>query len=491
MAAMGGVGMERPMAGNRGGMRSGSRLWWLGVALACWIVSPAWARGLPELTELVDDLKPVVVNIHTSKKVRGGKQAVLQNNPFKNSPFENFFQPFVDRLPQGEMQTRNLGSGVIIDADGFILTNNHVIEEADEIKVRLADEREFIAKVIGNDPKTDLALIQIPVKQKLPVAKLGDSDAIKVGAWVVAIGNPFGLDATVTAGIISAKGRAIGNGPYEDFLQTDAAINPGNSGGPLFDLDGRVIGINTAIFTRSGGYMGIGFAIPVNLAKNVVAQLKGTGRVTRGWLGVGIQGVTPELTSALGLDAAKGALVSQVTKSGPAQDAGIKAGDVILKFNGQEIHKMRDLPSLVAMTPVGSKVPVVILRDGKEQTVPVKVEEMPKDEAGSTTTTSRSEGVAKVDPFGVRVQALGEGQRRQTRVGDDIKGVFVAQVEPDGPAARAGLRLGDVILDVNRVPVETPREYEQAVEKIGQNRNVLLRVSRDGGVLFVAINLEK
>ncbi|MBF0190823.1 MAG: DegQ family serine endoprotease [Magnetococcales bacterium] len=492
MAAMGGgMRVQASMVGNRGVARVGSRFWWLGVALvAFWMVSPASARGLPELTGLVDELKPVVVNIHTSKKARAGKMAGLPHNPFKNSPFENFFQPFVDRLPQGEMQTRNLGSGVIIDAEGFILTNNHVIEEADEIKVRLADEREFIAKVIGSDPKTDLALIQIAVKQKLPAAKLGDSDAIKVGAWVVAIGNPFGLDATVTAGIISAKGRAIGNGPYEDFLQTDAAINPGNSGGPLFDLEGHVIGINTAIFSRSGGYMGIGFAIPINMAKNVVAQLKGAGRVTRGWLGVGIQGITPELTAALGLEAAKGALVSQVTKNGPAQDAGIKAGDVILKFNGQEIHKMRDLPSLVAMTPVGSKVAVVLLRDGKEQTIQVKVEEMPRDESDGTAA-ARSDAVAKADPFGVRVQALGELQRRQGRVGDEVKGVFVAQVDPDGPAARAGLRAGDVILDVNRMAVETPREYEQAVEKIGQNRNVLMRVARDGGVLFVAINLER
>ncbi|MBF0212517.1 MAG: DegQ family serine endoprotease [Magnetococcales bacterium] len=457
--------------------------------MICLIAASGQARGLPELTGLVDELKPMVVNIHTSKKARTGTTSSLPHNPFKNSPFEDFFQPFVDRLPQGEMQTRNLGSGVIIDGDGSILTNHHVIEGADEIKVRLADEREFIAKVIGGDPKTDLALIQIPVKQKLAVAKLGDSDALKVGAWVVAIGNPFGLEATVTAGIISAKGRAIGSGPYEDFLQTDAAINPGNSGGPLFDLDGNVIGINTAIFSRSGGYMGIGFAIPINMAKNVMAQLKGTGRVTRGWLGVGIQVVTQELIPALGLDAAKGALVSQVTRNGPAQEAGIKAGDVILKYNGHEIHKMRDLPALVALTPVGSQVPVLILRDGKEQTLQVKVDEMPRDEANGQSRGADSP--TKADALGIKVQAVGSGQRRPGRADEDQKGVVVVHVEPDGPAGRAGLHVGDVILDVNRIAVNDPKAYEQALEKLGQTRNVLLRVARDHGVLFVAVNLDR
>ncbi|WP_420904790.1 DegQ family serine endoprotease [Candidatus Magnetaquiglobus chichijimensis] len=463
--------------------------WMVGVAFLLVGIASATARDLPDLTALVENLKPVVVNIQTSKKARGGKQA-MPNNPFKNSPFEHFFQPFMDRMPQGEMQTQNLGSGVIIDADGFILTNNHVVEEADEIKVRLVDEREFVAKVIGSDPKSDLALIQIPVKQKLQAAKLGDSDAIKVGAWVVAIGNPFGLEATVTSGIISAKGRAIGNGPYEDFLQTDAAINPGNSGGPLFDLDGNVIGINTAIFSRSGGYMGIGFAIPVNMAKNVVTQLKSSGKVTRGWIGVGIQMVTQELASALGLETARGALVSQVVKSGPAQEAGIKAGDVILKFNGQEIHKMRDLPTIVAATAVGNKVPVAILRDGKEQTVQIKVRELPKEE--SSAAASKGDADAdKTDPLGIKVKALGDNQRRQGRLGDDIKGVVVAKIDPDGAGAKAGLRAGDVIVDVNRQSVESPNDYEQAIDKLGKNRNVLLRVARDGGVLFIAVNLDR
>ncbi|MBF0340533.1 MAG: DegQ family serine endoprotease [Magnetococcales bacterium] len=461
--------------------------WWVAVLLCLGSVS-VHARGLPELTGLVEELRPVVVNIHTSKKARASKSGT-QHNPFKNSPFEQFFQPFMDRLPQGEMQTHNLGSGVIIDPDGYILTNNHVIEEADEIKVRLADEREFVAKVIGTDVKSDLALIQVTVKQKLPAAKLGDSDAVKVGAWVLAIGNPFGLEATVTAGIISAKGRAIGNGPYEDFLQTDAAINPGNSGGPLFDMDGNVIGINTAIFSRSGGYMGIGFAIPVNMAKSVVTQLKSSGKVTRGWIGVGIQVVTQDLASALGQDAARGALVSQVVKSGPASEAGIKAGDVIMKFNGQEIHKMRDLPTLVAATAVGSKVPVVILRDGKEQTLKVKIEELPRDEEASAS--KRPETAAKTDPLGIRVQNPGDAQRRQSRLAEDIKGVIVVGVDPEGPGARAGLRVGDVIVDVNRVAVESVKEYNQEMNKIDKSRNILLRVAREGTVLFVAVTLER
>ncbi|MBF0614839.1 MAG: DegQ family serine endoprotease [Magnetococcales bacterium] len=465
--------------------------WWLGLTML-WLYSSsvAFARSLPDLTGLVEELKPVVVNIQTTKKGRAEHGTMPRNHPFKNNPFEEFFQPFLDRLPQAEKQTRNLGSGVIIDADGFILTNHHVIDGADEIKVRLTDEREFIAKVIGSDSKTDLALIQIPVKQKLNIARLGDSDALKVGAWVVAIGNPFGLEATVTAGIISAKGRSIGNGPYEDFLQTDAAINPGNSGGPLFDLDGHVIGINTAIFSRSGGYMGIGFAIPVNMAKGIVAQLKSSGQVKRGWLGIGIQLVTPELATALGLDAAKGALISQVHKNGPAADAGIKPGDVIIQFNGQEIHKMRGLPALVAMTPVGSKVPVVILRDGKERTLQVRIDEMPRDEA-SQASTPTAETASKTDPLGIKVASLNEEQRRKTRMGDDIRGVAVVQVDPDSPAGRSGLKNGDVIMDINRNPVENVRDYEQVMDKLGTTGNLLLRVARERGVLFIAINLEK
>ncbi|MBF0371355.1 MAG: DegQ family serine endoprotease [Magnetococcales bacterium] len=450
------------------------------------MAAPASARSVPELTELAENLKPVVVNIHTSKKILGG-QTRLQHNPFKNSPFEEFFKPFMDRMPQREFQTRNMGSGFIIDGDGFILTNHHVIEEADEIKVRLSNEQEFDASVIGSDPKTDLALIRIETDQKLPVARLGDSDAIKVGAWVVAIGNPFGLEATVTTGIISAKGRAIGNGPYDDFLQTDAAINPGNSGGPLFDLEGNVVGINTAIFSRSGGYMGIGFAIPVNMAKSVVSQLKDTGRVTRGWLGVSIQGVTAELARALGLDEPRGALIAQAVKDGPAKKAGLKAGDVILEFNGRRINKMRDLPAIVAATPVDQSVPVKILRNGDEETIRVKIAEMPREE----TVLARNDPSGSTDPLGVKVKGLTDPIRRQLGLGEEIKGVVVVGVETDGAAARAGIRKEDVIVDLNRKMIASIQDYEKAVASIGSAKTVLARVLREGDPLFLALNLEQ
>ena len=455
--------------------------WFLVLAIAI----PALARPVPELTGLVEDLKPVVVNIHTSKKVLGGN-AKLPNNPFKNSPFEEFFKPFMERLPQREFQTKNMGSGFIIDSEGFILTNHHVIEGADEIKVRLSDEQEFDAKVIGSDPKTDLALIRIDPGRKLPVARMGDSDAIKVGAWVVAIGNPFGLEATVTTGIISAKGRAIGKGPYDAFLQTDAAINPGNSGGPLFDLDGKVVGINTAIFSRSGGYMGIGFAIPVNMAKSIVDQLKETGRVTRGWLGVQIQVVTPELASALGLEVPKGALIAQVMKDGPAKVAGFQAGDVIMKFNGKDILKMRDLPATVASTPVGETVPVLVLRNGDEKTIQVKIAEMPQEES----LPPHNVPSGKSDPLGIKIHSLTNQMRRQLGVGEETKGVVVVEVETDGPAAAAGIHKGDVIVDLNRISVESVQDYEQVVEGIGDAKTILVRILRKGTPLFMALNLE-
>ncbi|MBF0310596.1 MAG: DegQ family serine endoprotease [Magnetococcales bacterium] len=446
------------------------------------IVPPGRAREMPDLTGLVEELQPVVVNIVTSKKVLGGLTDKLQN-PFHGSPFEDFFQPFLDRMPQKDQQSRNMGSGVIIDEEGYILTNHHVIEDADEIKVRLSNEKEYVAKVIGSDAKTDLALIRIETDQKLPKAKLGDSAAIKVGAWVIAVGNPFGLEATVTVGILSAKGRSIGNGPYDDFLQTDAAINPGNSGGPLFDLEGRVIGINTAIYSRSGGYMGIGFAIPINMAKSVVSQLKDSGRVTRGWLGVGIQTVTPELATALGLDEPKGALVSQVNQPGPAHDAGFKPGDVILKFNGKAIHKMKDLPATVASTLVGETVAVEILRDGAAKTLKVKVAEMPPEEATSTAKAAPG----KSDPLGMKVHTLSEMPKRPNGIGDEVKGVVVVGVDADGAAARAGIRKGDVIVDLNSRAVATVADYNKALESLGSGKTVLVRILRDNKPLFVAV----
>ncbi len=332
--------------------------------------------GFPQsFADLAEKVKPAVVNISTEKTVR------IPGSPFRHffgpdeSPFGDFFNRFFGDIPDRELKQQSLGSGFIIDKDGYIITNNHVVEGADEIKVKLADGREFKAKVIGRDSKTDLALIKISsVFKNLPTLSLGDSDKVRVGDWVLAIGNPFGLEHTVTQGIISASGRAIGAGPYDNFLQTDAPINPGNSGGPLVNLKGEVIGINTAIIA---GGQGIGFAIPSNMAKSVISQLKEKGRVTRGWIGVSIQSLTPEIAYVVGLKEPKGALVADVVPGGPADYAGIRRGDIIISFDGKTIKDISDLPKIVAQTDIGKMVEMKIIRQGKELTINIKVGEMP------------------------------------------------------------------------------------------------------------------
>lgn len=331
--------------------------------------------GFPQsFADLVEDVEPAVVNISTTKTVR------IPGSPFRHffgpeeGPFGDFFRRFFGDIPDRELKQQSLGSGFIIDKDGYIITNNHVVEDADEIKVKLADGREFDAKVIGRDPKTDLALIKISsIFKNLPTLSLGDSDAIRVGDWVLAIGNPFGLEHTVTQGIISASGRAIGAGPYDNFLQTDAPINPGNSGGPLINLKGEVIGINTAIVA---GGQGIGFAIPINVAKSIVDQLKEKGKVTRGWIGVSVQTITPEIARAFNLKEQNGALVADVVPGGPADKSGIKRGDIIISLNGKDVDEMSDLPKIVADTPIGKTVDVRIIRDGKEIILKITVGEM-------------------------------------------------------------------------------------------------------------------
>ncbi|HEX9146883.1 MAG TPA: Do family serine endopeptidase, partial [Candidatus Binatia bacterium] len=322
---------------------------------------------LPDFVVLAKKMKPIVVNVSTTQvsEAQGPQEF---GNPFgEDDPFNDFWRRFFGGpVPRGPQRQRSLGSGFIIDADGSILTNNHVVENAQKIVVKLADDQEYEAKVIGRDPKTDIAIIRINAKTNLTAASLGDSDRLEVGEWVVAIGNPFGLDSTVTSGIVSAKGRHIGQGPYDNFIQTDASINPGNSGGPLINLKGEVIGINTAIFSRSGTNIGIGFAIPINLVKELLPQLRGKGKVTRGYLGVLIQKVTPDIADSLGMDKGYGALVANVSKDGPAEKAGVKVGDVIVEFDGREIKDSGDLPIIVARTPVEKKVRMKVLRDKKE-----------------------------------------------------------------------------------------------------------------------------
>jgi serine protease Do len=393
-------------------------------------------------------------------------------------PFEQF-RRFFGQIPRDYKQ-HGLGSGVIVSPDGYILTNNHVVGGAEEIHVTLMDKREFTAKVIGKDAKTDLALIKIDSKDPLPVAELGDSDAADVGDWVVAIGNPFGFTLTTTAGIVSAKGRMLG-GNYDDFIQTDASINPGNSGGPLFNTAGQVIGINTAIYSRTGSNAGIGFAIPVNLAKHVMDQLKSHGRVVRGWLGVEIQEVTPDLAQSFGLAKPEGALVASVEKDGPAEKGGLERGDVVLKFDGRDVHDEHELPVLVADTAIGKKVQVEVVRNGKHETLGVTVGEL--KEAAVQTAKAEEPGTN----WGMQVGDITPEIASQFHLQQD-KGVVVRHVSPDTPAGDAGIQPGDLILEVDHDKVATVNDFlAKAKEAKSSGKSALLLVERGGTTIYMVI----
>ncbi|MEO5347156.1 MAG: DegQ family serine endoprotease [Magnetococcus sp. YQC-9] len=464
------------------------------LVMVGWIV-PVEATNLPDLVPLVKKLQPVVVNISTSQAVRPaarqGKVPRRMPQGQGESPLDELFRRFFEEGPDdnsSSMPSRSLGSGVIIDESGYILTNHHVIAEADEILVRLSDEREFTASVVGRDAKSDLALIRIKTDGKLPAATLGDSDLAEVGSWVVAIGNPFGLEASVTVGIISARGRSIGSGPYDNFLQTDAAINPGNSGGPLFNLQGEVVGINTAIFSRSGGNMGIGFAIPVNMAKSIVGQLRTAGKVTRGWLGVRIQTVTKELAEALGLEAQRGALVASVEPKSPAEAAGMRPGDVIVRFDGHEVGRMKELPTIVAETPVDKKVIMEVVRAGETRKVEVVIATMrddEDDEEDSEPGAKRKES----NVLGVVPQALSAEWRERLSLPAGINGVVVVGVESGAPADQAGVRAGDVILEINRKPVKGVAELRLLLDKVKPGQSLLVLVQRGSESQFLAVKI--
>ncbi len=420
-------------------------------------------NGPPDFVDLAKKLKPTVVNISTEKKAKAQKRMQRPNNsPFGNDPFQDFFDRFFeDQRPQNFAQ-RSLGSGFIISDDGYVLTNNHVVHGADEIKVKLDDGREFKCELKGADAKLDIALIKIMTKGDFQVAKLGDSDLIEVGEWVMAIGNPFGLAETVTAGIISAKGRVIGSGPYDDYLQTDASINPGNSGGPLFNSNGEVIGINTAIVA---GGQGIGFAIPVNMAKTVLPQLRDKGKVTRGWLGVSIQPVTKELAESFGLAGEKGALVSEVLPDSPAEKGGIKAGDVIVSFDGKDIKEMNDLPRIVAATPEGKKVLLILFREGKEETLSILVEKL-KD-------GSEDSSASDPDRLGLAVRQLTKELAASLKL-KESSGVVITEVRRDTPAHNAGLQRGDIVREINGKKIATVDDYEKALAE--RKKDELLRI---------------
>jgi serine protease Do len=440
------------------------------------------AGALPDFAALAERLSPSVVNISTTQEVQTFQRPFGPDDPFRDfwEPFERFFGPRGGGpLPQGPLRQRSLGSGFVLRSDGYIVTNNHVVENATEIVVRLSDGQESKAKVIGRDPKTDLALIKIEDHTDLTPAVLGNSDTLRVGEWVLAIGNPFGLDNTITAGIVSAKGRHIG-GPYDNFIQTDASINPGNSGGPLVNVRGEVVGINTAIFTRGGGNIGIGFAIPISLANEVLAELREKGKVTRGWLGVMIQRVTPEIAESLGLKTARGALVADVLEDGPAKSAGLKTGDVIVEYDGQPVKESAELPLMVARTPVGKTVTVLVIRNGKRQRISVTVGELPEAEAGV-------EAEAEPGDMGITVQTLTPEIAESLGAPIDLKGVVVTSVQPGSPAAEAGLEPRDIILEVNRAPVSGVAEYRKALRGVSKDKNVLLLVRRGDNTIFMAV----
>ena len=464
-------------------MKSGCLLQTMTLAAAglLMLAPAAGAKAMsPDFVELARKLKPAVVNIGTAKTVKPQMRPQRPfGNQFGNDPFQDFFDRFFpDMQPQQSYKKRSLGSGFIISAEGDILTNSHVVNGADEIKVKLNDGREFKAEVKGVDQKLDLALIRITTKEPLPFAVLGDSDQIEVGEWVMAIGNPFGLSETVTAGIVSAKGRVIGSGPYDDYIQTDASINPGNSGGPLFNTHGEVIGINTAIVA---GGQGIGFAIPVNMAKAIVPQLRDKGKVTRGWLGVAIQPVTPDLAQSFGLAGEKGALVSEVVTGSPAEKAGITTGDIILEFDGKTISEMNELPRIVATTQVGRKVPVRILHEGNQKELTIEVDRLKDGESGEQGTAADSLGLTVRELTGELAAKLGV---------KETHGVIVAELKPDGQAMEAGIARGDLIKEINGKKITTVADYEAAVSAHKKGTVIRFLLRRGDGSRFVAFKVE-
>jgi serine protease Do len=436
--------------------------------------------GAPgSFSKLVKRARPSVVNISTVKTIKGGGAPFPFHGPFKqNDPLKDFFDRFFkDQLPK-DFKQKSLGSGFIIDEKGYILTNNHVVEKTDEIKVKLADDREYKAKIVGKDPKTDLALIRIKADGPLTPLPLGDSDKLEVGDWVVAIGNPFGLGSTVTAGIVSAKYRHIGTSSYDNFIQTDASINPGNSGGPLLNTAGEVIGINSAIFSQTGGSIGIGFAIPINMARDLLPQLK-KGKVVRGWLGVMIQHITPALREKLGLKSDRGALVADVTSGGPAEKAGIRRGDVIISFDGKRIREMNDLPYLVASTPIHKKVKVIVVRAGREKTFFVKIRRMKEEERKVAAAEEKAS-------LGMTVEELNPRLAKELGL-KEKHGLVIVKVETGSPAAEAGLKVGDLILEVDREPLRNLRAFKRKMQKYGKGETILLLVKRGGSTLYLTV----
>jgi serine protease Do len=470
------------------------------LALLTWAPTAADARGVPDgFADLAERLLPSVVTIETSQKTQGahGGKSPQQFDFPPGSPFRDFFEEFNKRRRDAPRRGAAVGSGFIISSDGYVVTNNHVVENADSVEVVLNDDQRLKGKIIGKDPKTDLALIKVEPKEDLISVAWGDSKAARIGDWVVAIGNPLGLGGTVTAGIISARGRNLRSGPYDDYIQTDAPINRGNSGGPLFDIDGKVIGINTAILSPSGGSIGIGFAIPSSLAQGVILQLKEFGTTKRGWLGVQIQSVTEEIAESLGLKEAKGALVAGVVDDSPAAAAGFKSGDVILSFNMTEVPESRRLPRIVADTGVGKEVDVNVWREGKNITLHVTLGELEKVNVASFSpggkSDSKSGRTETVTELGLKLAPFSNALAKQFELDEDSEGVVILDVERESNAREKGLRPGTLVVEVNQEKVSSPAEIVAKVEEASEagRRTVLLLIDQGGDLRFVAVRIKK
>jgi serine protease Do len=465
-------------------------------------------QQLPSVADLAERLLPSVVEISVQTKSEGGDGGPATQLPEipDNSPFKDFFDDFLKKhreqgqgTDQPDRTVTSMGSGFVVDATGLIVTNNHVVEGASSIEVHFQDSTILKAELVGRDPKTDIAVIRVKPDKVLPVVSFGDSDHLRIGEWVMAIGNPFGLGGSVSLGIVSARNRDINAGPYDDFIQTDAAINKGNSGGPLFNMNGDVVGINTAIFSPSGGSVGIGFSVPANTAKNVVAQLEKYGETRRGWFGVKIQSVTDDIAESMNMGKAHGALIADVTKTGPAEKAGIEAGDVVIEFNGKPINEMKDLPKIVAETEIGTKVPVKVFRKGKEVDLMAEVgrlEDGEKVVAQQDKNTTAPAAPAVTTVLGMTVTSMTDELKQKYAIDDDIKGAVITEIAPDGAAADKRLEPGDVITEAGEKPVVGAADISAAIDeatKAGKN-SVLLLVSKGGKqaeMRFIALKLKK
>ncbi len=469
------------------------------LMLGAWLMPPAGAVELPDFTGLVEKNNAAVVNISTTQKIAASEQQQLPEGMEipEGTPFDDFFRHYFGEggpggpggggepgNGSGPSEAKSLGSGFVISQDGFVITNHHVVKDADEIVVRLQDRRELVAKVVGSDKRSDIALLKIDATN-LPVVRLGNSDKMKVGEWVLAIGSPFGFEHSVTAGIVSAKGRSLPSDNYVPFIQTDVAINPGNSGGPLFNMDGEVVGVNSQIYSRTGGFMGLSFAIPIEVAMKVSDQLKAEGKVSRGWLGVQIQDVTRELAESFGMKKPQGALVSKILPKSPAQEAGLQIGDIITEYNKTEITTSSSLPPLVGMTKIGETANMTVLRQGTVKELKVKIGALPDDDEPAMGSTEQPGGQV-VARLSMSVSDLTAEMREQLEVPQN--GVLVQEVKP-GAAYNAGIRRGDVILRLQDHVIKDAKQFNEVVKGLPKGKSIAVLVQRRGGSIFLAMKL--